>query len=1064
MAAELPRPGVEVIQVFRAVSPTVVTPTLVPAVVGVGKQVVELLEDDGAGGSQLNPDALITLPGFFIALAAVGGPPAVYSGLDTLLLAFNVNNGPTVTITFQDTAASGLTPASVVSQINAQLATAGVTSVLAELVGTTQFQLRTVGVGEFQQIVIASTTSVAVATAFGIGIGKTYVGIGNYNQRITNIPETAFPDPRNNLGELAIESTSIRAFIATGNGTDLSELKRTQAFCRNGLVADSAAVVGTVDIDETTAAALYGVAGTLIGTDITLKVDGGAAQSYTVPVGGLANDDALAAAIQAAISGITVMATAAATPSYLLIVSNGTGNDSSIEVIAGGTMLALVGLVAGTTLGKSIEAIDDGNGDQVTPLIFFENLSEDGAATATPINFNLTPTAASVTGSGASLPPAAGATLIISDGNQVQTIVFLGTETTVAGGAPDVKTTVEAIMGSAAGGKLTISNATGQVKIDHSDTGTDSVIDIIGGTALTALGLSIGTSRGVPSKPEPGDQLWIEGQFFGNISVVHPGGATGVLKVDTLVPISLNVGSDFFIEALNLPSSDPSRPDSDLTININGDALLKQEFLRDTTGYAVSTLRGTIYLSYTAVRKDVTSLAALPGLLRFDDVTALETALAPISTENPLALGLFFALLNAPGAQVSGLGVDAISSDSPFGTVEAFTRAAEYLEAFEVYAIAPLTHDGVVHQVFKTHVDVMSEPENKGERIVLINPSLPTRQLDSLVASGSGDSSTPAATVFDTGIANLSALVLNAGVSPTGTIPATAGLFLDIAADAKIYSIASISGSKVTIRTVFATGENDDAFYSTTDLDDSPLSSPLIQEAFGVKVRGAELVTVTGAPDNQAIAETLAGLGATFLNRRVWMLVPDQARATINGLDTLIDGFYMAAAIVGMIAQQPPQQSFTNFPMTGFTEVVGTSQATNRFTERQKNIMAAGGAYIVVQDTLGAPLISRFALTTDLTSIETRTDSITKVVDFTAKFLRRGIRNFIGRFNITQGFLDTLGNVLQGLGGFLVEQGVLIGFNLNNIIQDEDAPDTVLVDITLDVPYPANFIRLTLVV
>ena len=126
--------------------------------------------------------------------------------------------------------------------------------------------------------------------------------------------------------------------------------------------------------------------------------------------------------------------------------------------------------------------------------------------------------------------------------------------------------------------------------------------------------------------------------------------------------------------------------------------------------------------------------------------------------------------------------------------------------------------------------------------------------------------------------------------------------------------------------------------------------------------------------------------------------------------------------------------------------------------------MAAGGAYIIVQDTPGAPLTSRMALTTDLTSIETRTDSITKVVDFTAKFMRRGLRNFIGRFNITQGFLDTLGSVIQGFGGFLVETGVLIGLTLNNLVQDEDARDTVLVDCTLDPPYPCNYIRLTLVV
>ena len=45
--------------------------------------------------------------------------------------------------------------------------------------------------------------------------------------------------------------------------------------------------------------------------------------------------------------------------------------------------------------------------------------------------------------------------------------------------------------------------------------------------------------------------------------------------------------------------------------------------------------------------------------------------------------------------------------------------------------------------------------------------------------------------------------------------------------------------------------------------------------------------------------------------------------------------------------------------------------------------------------------------------------------------LLRGLKNFIGRFNITQGFLDSLGHVIQGLLGFLSESGVLIGAHLN---------------------------------
>jgi len=521
------------------------------------------------------------------------------------------------------------------------------------------------------------------------------------------------------------------------------------------------------------------------------------------------------------------------------------------------------------------------------------------------------------------------------------------------------------------------------------------------------------------------------------------------------VAISTTVGTTYYIVAKNLVSPPPvGRPRPELVINLFGTAVVKQELLRDTTGARVEG-KAPLYLSYDAVRKDVTSSAAQPGLLRFDDTTQLGAALSPISTGNPLALGLFMALVNAPGIQVTGLGVDEVTDDAPYGTVEAFTRAAEYLEAHEVYAIAPLTHDSTVHQIFKTHVDVMSAPENKGERVVLINPSMPTNRVDTLVASGTtGDRIDPSS--FDTKVTNLSALVLNAGISPIGTITVAKGLYLDVVSDDKRYSISSISGGVVSLRGAgdFVPGENDDGYYVEADLP-----TVLIAETFAVKVRGTALVTVSGTPDNQAIAETVQAVGQGYADRRVWMIFPDKTAATLEGLEQVIEGFYLCAGIVGMIGQQPPQQSFTNFPMTGYTRVIGSN---DRFSQRQLNVMAAGGAYVVVQDAPGAPLISQFALTTDLTSIETRTDSITKVVDFTAKFLRRGIKNFIGRFNVTQGLLDTLSSVIQGLLGFLIENGVLIGADLNNIIQDENAPDTVLVEVRLDVPYPCNFIKLTL--
>ncbi len=1043
MAAQLPRPGVEVLQVIRTTTPSVVTPTLVPCIVGVARQVVDLLSSDGSGTSTLNTDALISLPAFFDSKAA-SGSPAVFSGLDGLSLVFSVNHGPLVTVLFADPTSVGLTPASVVNAVSKALLAAGISSALAEVIGT-RWRLRTLGTGEFQSILIDKTSSPAVLTAFGFGPGKQSTGVDNYGQLEEQIPATNFPDPRGNIEELTIEANSIRLFLAMASSNFIEEL-RTEAFLRNGVTNDQAKLTSSIAVTALT------LPGDLTGKTLIVSVNNGADQTVSFVVGDT-SPSLVVARINAETTGLVASLTPSTNFLQLLVDEGGAG---SKLVIKAGTANATLGFTTNQTdAGQSIEVIDDGNGDNFSPLLSFLG-----------VDFTVVGTSAVVTGnidiSGLAYPGAlAGKTLELSDGQQLQTITF---SNTIANAAA-VLSEINAVMGTAAGGRLTATLSTNFLRLSHTRTGADSFIWVKGGSAVATLGLTADTrAEGALGHVEPGDELFIDGVSKGIISQVAPGGQVAVLKMSEQMTLTTNAGRYWYIIAKNLTGSGVDRPLPALTVDANKTATLKPNLLRDTTGNAVHPTQGRapVYLSYTAIRKDLSALADQAAPIRIDSQTQLESILSPITTDNPLALGMFFALVNAPGIQITGLGVDAVSADAPFGTPEAFSRAAELLEASEVYAVAPLTHDTTVGQIFKTHVDFMSEPSQKGERIALFNSERPTRAVDALVASGgNGNSSGSSGLAFDTGVPNLSALVLAKGVSPVGTIPATAGLFLDIASDAKRYSIAGISGSVVTIRTTFNAGDNDDGFFSTTALNTPPLPSLLVSEAFAVRVRGAALVTPDGTPDKLKIAETYAAISQAYGDRRFWHTAPDQAAATIEGIEQIVHGFYMNAAIAGMIGQQPPQQSFTNFPMAGFTRVIGSN---NFFSEQHMDIMAAGGTYIIVQDAPSAPLISRMALTTDLTSVETRTDSITKVVDFTAKFLRRSLKNFIGRFNITQAFLDQLGTVIGGVGGYLVECGILVGFNLNNIIQDEDAPDTVIVDVTVDPPYPCNYIRITLVI
>lgn len=1029
MAAELPRPGVEVIQVFRSVSPTVISPTLPPCCVGVCRQIVDVLSPTSSGGSTLNNDALVPLSAGFLAKAGIGSP-AVYAGLSGLTLVLSINNGANVTITFSGTP---LSPAQVVAQVLAAFSAAGVTAATAEVVGTTQWRLRTVAANEFQSIRVMSTSAPAVLAAFGLGSDKLYSGASGYAQDEVLINTSSFPDPRRNLTQLAIDAATVRAFLFMGgsNGT-LTEVRRDRTFLRSGLAA-AAQAVGSVDLTTLT----YGGSATVNTKTFIVTINGGSPLTTTFVTP--ADLPAMIAQINAVIGAVALASVQAGT-NRLVITTLGTGVATSI-LIGAGTANGDLGMSPGTTLGvTAIKAIDSGTGAAVTPLVQAPNA-----------NFTQSAQAAVVTGTVSIASGVTdGQTLILNDGTGVQTLVFSG-----ASNQTSTLAAINALFGAGAGGQL-MATVDGSVHLvlTHAKLGVESVVTIVGGTALTALGLTAGTTRGRAYPVLPGDELYVEGSLLGIVTQVAPGAVTTTLKLDRQIPINADLGQSYYLMAKSLPAA--GRPSPDLSLDVSGNVTVKRELIRDTQGTALASTRAQIYLAYHAVRQDVSALAASPGLLRFDDTIALDSQLAPVNADNPLALGLYFALLNAPGVQVTGLGVDAASASAPFGTVEAFARAATYLEGFDVYAIAPLSHDIGVGQLFDAHVTAMSSPEQKGERVVLFNPSAPLTKLDTLVGSGLNGNSTTTSNQFDTGIANLGALLLAQGINPVGSLLVTDGVYLDVG-DGKKYSITTVAGSIVAVKTSgFLPGENDDGYYAVTSL-----SMALIAQVFAVRVRGAALVLSDGTPDKNSIALTYQAMAQAYQNRRVWHVIPDRCAATISGIEQSIEGFYVSAAVAGMVGRLPPQQSFTNYPITGFTRVMGSN---DYLSERQLNVAAAGGNYIIVQDGKGTPLIARMALTTDMTSIETRTDSITKVVDFTAKFMRRGLRNFIGRFNITQGFLDSLGHVIQGLGGFLVESGVLVGFNLNNIIQDETAPDTVLIDCTLDVPFPCNYIRLTLVV
>lgn len=598
------------------------------------------------------------------------------------------------------------------------------------------------------------------------------------------------------------------------------------------------------------------------------------------------------------------------------------------------------------------------------------------------------------------------------------------------------------------------------------------------------------------------DMLWNNGSVLGRIVGVQDwaigaGTFTGAQIVISEFAIPNRDPLDkWYIVAENLISGTADdagnniRPEPEAEFNdLTQMYFLKPGVNTNSSGIAIAGSSAPVYAQIKALRKDVTADTANPGLLVFSGISEVESLVGPIDPDNPLAMGLYLAFLNTSQITISALGVGDVSPDAPNGTLEGYAEALDFLELNEVYALAPLTHDMEVFKKFSLHVTSMSEPEGKLERMFLCCPELPTELSSTLIGSadfmisdiGGGKfelniADEAAAAAFNIpmaidGLTNANGSSL-AGGNGSSYLPSD-GIYVDREGDAFRYLLVGTpSADTVTIDTsdLYIPGEfgpgsagNDDSYYRVgTDAIANLSTFEADGELCTLKVRQAA-IDMSGTAGKLKACETLAEIagGATgFQNRRMVIIQPEQVGTTLSGLEILVPGFYLGAGIAGMIGQQNPSQPFTNFPMVGFTRPVGSSDT---FSENQMATAAAGGIYWVIQDVPGGNLASRHQLTTDMASLKTRELSILKAVDFIAKLIRGQVKRYIGRNNITGPFLETVALSIQASLNS-VSGSVVAAASLDSLNQSADSPDTVEVTVSLTPFYPANIIKITIIV
>ena len=571
-----------------------------------------------------------------------------------------------------------------------------------------------------------------------------------------------------------------------------------------------------------------------------------------------------------------------------------------------------------------------------------------------------------------------------------------------------------------------------------------------------------------------GDSLYNSGKFFGRVVAIEagPGGTGSQLKLSESIATIYLKYSDWYIVAESL---DATRPAPDLSFNTTTKVISVKAGVNRNAAGVVFQSNSDLYVGYTALRTDVTALAADPDYMVFSTEAEVESILGPIVPENPLAFGLSKAFANVVDTAISAIGVDEVTADAPLGTVDAYARAAELLERKAVYVIALMTHDQEVFKSFHLHVNAMSDgKDGRRERIVLTCPSQPTEKMPTLVASGNALLNDSQDTLtFDEAVDISESL--NGLLDANGTeipsaigaeLTAENGVFVDRSGDPYRYLVTKIlsrNSVQITTGASYAagsgpgTGGNDDGYYKegagalATFQADGETCSVFVRRS------AIDATTTTGKLE---VVQALQDYAAQIANRRVTVMQPDWASCEINGQEVKVPGYYLCAAWAGMTSYQKPAQPFTNLPINGFKRVIGSH---DKFSEKQMAIAAAGGVNWIIQDKPTDSPFSRHQLTTDVSSIKTREYSVGKAVDMVAFMIRAVIRARIGRFNIDKRWLEETGMLVSATcreaSGNHVAQ-----VNAGNLSIDPVAPDSAEQDITMVPFFPANRINVKIYV
>ena len=448
--------------------------------------------------------------------------------------------------------------------------------------------------------------------------------------------------------------------------------------------------------------------------------------------------------------------------------------------------------------------------------------------------------------------------------------------------------------------------------------------------------------------------------------------------------------------------------------------------------------RGELYVHYRSLVPDLAE-----RVWTFGDVASLND-FGEVVPDNPFLYGLFKAMSNSNGTEVKGISIKSNDFD---GYSDAL---AELVGRDDTYGLVPLTWDREVQNLFAAHVDEMSSPENGRWRTCWLNSE--GKQIKGIYVS-----------VDDNEFDNVPGDPLLATISDD---PSTSGTqYTKVFVEDGQFLTKEVQSGDI-LRVNYSSDGFGNETYESYVIDVVVSEDTLrLQTGPSSAITVASKIEIWRNLDRTETAQEYGFISGTFGQRRVRHVWPD----FIGSAGTNVEGYFLCCALAGLRSGVAPHQGLTNVEIAGFDDV---SRSLDFFNDFQLNTMAEAGTWIVTQDTDTGQVFTRHQLTSaDSNDFNRSEDSITTNVDSISYYLLDLFAPFIGKANVTPGFLGfleaKLNDALDVLKNraFTVELGPqVVDYEITELREHSILKGRVVATVELTLPVPFNNFELHLVV